>query len=270
MIAALAAAIAAMTPAAPARISVPVVKVGDVRSDQSCDVLAANWRWVLVECNQQFPKLRTALQSALLDSRKVRLSTARAGHDNIAPDLIVSASVTGLGGSIERASARDYCVATNKLEGRLDYRVRRPSGEVLYGGSVLKTVEVASDAVAGASSCGVGASDPANYDQLEREIALTAARAILFRIAPLRVTDSSADGVALNYGEPYLRMGDAVDVVGEHGVRLRYRVTSSDGVSAFATGDGHHMIAPVAAMASYVEQDSDANNARRFQKMELP
>ena len=77
-----------MTPAGPARISVPVVKVGDVRSDQSCDVLAANWRWVLVECDQQFPKLRTALQSALLDSRKVRLSTARAGHDNIAPDLM--------------------------------------------------------------------------------------------------------------------------------------------------------------------------------------
>jgi hypothetical protein len=266
----LVAAAGALATATPPPISVPVVKVAEVKSDKSCDLLAASWRWVLIECDQQFPKLRTALQSALLDSRKVRLSTQSNGRDVVRPDLIVSASVTGLGSSTERASGRDYCLASNKLEGRLDYRVRRASGEVLYGGSVEKTVEVASDAVAGSSSCGVGASDPGNYEQLEREIALTAARAILFRIAPLRVMDSSEDGIALNYGAPYLRLGDAVDVDGDHGERLRFRVSSSNGSSAFATPDGHHVRVPVSAAVTYVEQDDAANNARRFQKTELP
>lgn len=263
-------AAATLATAAPPPISIPAIKVAEVKSDKSCDLLAASWHWVLVECDQQFPKLRTALQSALLDSKKVRLSTTRNGRDVTVPDLVVSASVTGLGGSLQRASGRDYCMASNRLEGRLDYRVRSRSGEVLYGGSVTKSVEVASDAVAGSSSCGVSGSDPGNYDRLEREIALTAARAILFRIAPLRVTDSSPDGIALNYGAPFLRMGDAVDVTGEHGMRLRFRVTSSDATSAFAAPDGHRQLAPVASAATYVERDDPANNARRFQKTELP
>lgn len=270
MIAFLAAAAAAAATGTPEPARMPVLKVAEVRSDQTCDVFAVGWHWLLLECNQQFPKLRAALQSALLDSKRVRLSTTQGGRDVGRPDLVVSASVTGLGNSTSRASAADYCVASSRLEGRMDYRVRGPSGVVLYGGSVVKTVEVASNAVAGPSSCGVSSVDPGSYEQLEREIALTTARAILFRIEPLRVVDSSGDGIVLNYGAPYLRMGDAIDVTGEHGVRSRFRVTSADATSAFAAPDGHHRFVPVASAANYVEQDDPANNARRFQKVDLP
>lgn len=263
-----AAAAASAAPTAPAKP--PVVKVAEVRSDRSCELVAAGWYWLLIECQKEFPKLRTALQSALLDSGKVRLSTSRGGRDSAPADFVVSASVTGLGSSVERASAADYCVASNRLEGRMDYRVRGPSGAVLYGGSALKTVEVGSHAVAGASSCSVGAMDPASYEQLEREIALTTARAILFRIVPLRVTASDAEGITLNYGAPYLRLGDAIDVADGRGRRARFRVTSSTGTIAFAEPDGERREIAAGSTATYVEPDDPANNARRFRKVELP
>ena len=265
--AALAAAQAEPAPAA----RVPSIKVGEVRSDRSCDLLAASWAWLLIECRKEFPKLRTALQSALLDSRKVRLSTSSGGRDVVPPDLTVSVRVTGLGGSTSRASAHDYCVASSTIEGRLDYRVRRArSGDVVYGGSVTKSVEVGSHAVAGSSRCGVGGDDPGAYEQLEREIALAAARAIVFRLAPLRVEAAGERGIALNYGSPFLRLGDAVDVRDRDGARLRFRVSRSDGAGAFATPDGPRGLVAVNAVASFVEPDDAMNNARRFDRVELP
>lgn len=249
----------------------PSIKVEEVRTDSDCSAMASWGPWLAVECREQFPQMRTSLQSALLESNRIRLSTTRAGRESIHPSLIVTASVSGLGQSTSRSAAADYCVAGTRVRAIMDYRVRKSSGgEVVFGGNVSKSVEVASHAVAGAGGCHAYVPSQADYRQLQQELALAVARDIVFKLEPLRVSGLSGQGVVLNYGSPLLKLGMAVEISDSRGVPVRFRVSNAGQDSSIAQPTGARSPIAIDAIARLIEDDDPANNARRFERVELP
>src|SRR5579859_1086662 len=186
-----------------------------------------------------FPDLRANLQSMLLASRQIGLSSNVSGHDLPAPDLVVTGRVAGLGLTASKASGADSCVGGTRAVASLDLRVRDAlSGATLFGGNVTKSVALSSNIVAGGGRCSTLTPDDASYDRVEGALALTAARAVLFHIAPLRVTGISGRHIALNYGTPILTLGTRAQVTGAGGFPLRYQVVAATAEAAFAEPDG--------------------------------
>lgn len=254
-----------------AHSSPPVVEVETVKSDVDCSGIAAWGPWVLIECGEQFPQMRTGLQSALLESGRVQLATAKDARAAAAAPLVVSASVSGLGMETSRASGADYCIAGTRVRGTMDYRVRRGrGGPVIHGGTVTKSVEVASHAVAGSNDCSTFAPSQTDYRQLQGELALATAREIIFKVEPLKVLALSGSRVVLNYGAPFIKMGSAVDVEDEWGVPVRFRVTNAGEGRSLAQPVGDTRPVAVSARARLIENDDPAANGRRFERVELP
>jgi hypothetical protein len=258
-------ALALLASAETAQASTPSIRVDTLRSDRRCGVAFASWSWLVIECEKQFPKLRAALQSMLAESGVFSLAT------NGAPaDFAVSAEVTGLGVDATKATARDYCSSASHIKGRIDYRVRRSDRTMAFAGSVTKSSELSHHVVAGGGNCSADAVGPGDYKQLETAMALALARAISFKYKPLEVVDASENRIVLNYGAPFLALGDGIDLFDRFGGRMRYRVTGSNGPNAFAVADGHRFAPVPGTKAIYVERDSPGDNARRWDKVDLP
>lgn len=256
---------------ASAQKSPPLLKVESVKSAVDCSTVAAWGPWFLVDCRDQFPQMKTSLQSALLESGRVRLATQKDSAPSKGAALIVSASVSGLGMESNRASASDYCVAGTQVRGTMDYRVRNgPSGPVLYGGSVTKSAEVASHAVAGSGHCSASVPSQADYRQLQNELALAAAREIVFKLEPLKVVALAGTRAVLNYGAPFVNLGSEVDVEDELGVPVRFRVSGAGAGRSIASPVGDVRAIALGAKARLIENDDRAANARRFERVELP
>lgn len=251
--------------AAPASSQSPSIRVDAVRSDRQCGVAFASWSWLVIECEKEFPNLRSSIQSMLAESGVFSLSTRGSPAQ-----FAVSAEVTGLGSELSTASAKDYCSSASRIKGRIDYRVRRPNNTMAFAGSVSKSQELGHHVVAGSGSCGASSVSPGDYRNLELAIALALARAVSFKVKPLEVSDASGNRIVLNYGAPFLSLGDAVDIFDRFGQRLRYRVTGANGPNAFAVADGHRSTPMPGTKAIYVEQDSDEENVRRWDKVDLP
>src|SRR5579859_3801756 len=216
-----------------------------------------------------FPDLRANLQSMLLASRQIGLSSNVSGHDLPAPDLVVTGRVAGLGLTASKASGPDYCVGGTRAVASLDLRVRDAhSGAILFGGNVTKSVALSSNIVAGGARCGTMTPDDASYDRVEGALALVAARTVLFHIAPLRVTGISGRRIALNYGTPILTLGTIVQVTGAGGFPLRYQVVAATAEAAFADPDGEAGPIAPGTLAQLIEEDDPAANARRTERVE--
>lgn len=254
---------------APAR---PNVKVAQIESGSDCSLYESSWgTWLVIECRQQFAQLREGLQSALVESGTMNLSTMRNGKDVPAPDLVISGRVQGLGSERMGTTAADYCVAGTRVKGSLDLRVREArSNRVIHAATITRSVEVGSHVVGGAGGgCSSGQASREHYDLLQRELALSAARSLAFKLKPLRVVGSQGRTIELNYGGPFLALGTIVQVITASGMSAKYRVTSALGQQSFAAPMG--LTAPVApgAAADVIDSDDPAANGRRFEKVEI-
>jgi hypothetical protein len=261
----------ALAPASAAVAARPIVKVGQIESDSDCSVYESYWGyWLVLECRQQFSQLREGIQSALVETGVMNLSTTRNGVDTPRPDLIVTGRVQGLGSERSKASASDYCVATTRVKGSLELRVRDAlTNRVVHAATITRSVEVGHDMVGGASDCSTGRASRGDYDLLQRDLALTAARTLAFRIKPMRVVASDGRNVTLDYGAPLLVLGTVVQVRTDSGMPAKYRVVSAMGGQSYASPMG--MAAPVSAgaAADVIDGDDPAANGRRFERVEL-
>lgn len=255
-----------------AAAGLPTVKVGVVESDGNCAIYETYWgNWLVIECRKNFPQFRERLQSAIAESGTLSLFTQAGGTDLPAPRYVVTGRITGLGVTTSRASAEDYCIGRATVAASLDLRMRDAvTGAVVYGGTIIKNVEIGSHVVAGGSDCGTNAPSQASYATVQRETALAAARALAFRVSPLRVSGIQGRKIALNYGAPMLSLGMIVEVPDGFGTPVRYRVTGSMAQRSVAvpTGDGGEVV--TGTVANVVESDDPAANGRRFEKVELP
>lgn len=272
-LAALCSSLALLPMVAPAAAApLPAVKVGAIGSDSDCAIYETYWgSWLVVECRKNFPEFRDRLQSAIAESGSLALSTQTGGRDLPAPKYVVTGRITGLGVTQSHASAEDYCIGRATIAASLDLRMRDAvTGAVVYGGTITKNVEIGSHIVAGDSNCGTNAPSRASYATVQREAALAAARALAFRVSPLRVTGVQGRKIALNYGVPMLSLGMIVDVPDGFGTPVRYRVTGAMAGRAVADPVGDAAAIASGTVANVVESDDPAANGRRFEKVDLP
>lgn len=255
--------------AVPAR---PNVKVAQIESDSDCSIYESYWGyWLVVECRQQFGQLREGIQSAIAETGAMNLSSTRNGVDIPRPDLVITGRVQGLGSEQSTTSAADYCVAATRVKGSLDLRVRdASSNRVIHAATITRSVEVGSETVGGASHCSSGRASRSDYDLLQRELALTAARTIAFKIKPMRVLETNGRSVSVNYGAPMVRLGTILQVMTADGAPAKYRVTSTMGEQSFASPMGAAKLVSPGALADVIDEDDPAANGRRFERVELP
>lgn len=264
-------ALFALVWAASAQGAEPAIKVGEIQTDSSCALYESYWgAWLVAECRDNFPDLKARLQSAIVESGKLALSTSSGGRDYPAPNFVVSGRVGGLGMTRSKNSARDYCVGLTTVRAEFDLRVRDSGGRVVHAATISKEVEVGSHVVAGASDCSTNAPARASYDALQREIALAAARSLSFHMVPLQATGVQGRRVSLNYGAPLLALGTIVQVDDAGGFPARYRVVATTGGSAIAEPMGAPAEIRIGARASVIEAEDPAANGRRYEKVELP
>lgn len=267
------------------------ISIGKITAEQRCTVyqesegasalvvtdraLAAvsTWRtWLVKDCVDNFPSLRTSLSAALAGSGKFVVT-------NGGGDYVLSARISDVSGDGQpRPTApnpgRDgYAVATGSMLVNLDITLTDRSGAIVYGGMLSKEIETGYDTKVDNFRAYGSSSGQAMYTKLQHEVALAATRKIAFHLFPLRVTGGDGRTIRLNYGAPLLTLGTMVQATSpDGGTVVRYSVTSSDAGSAIAEreGDGNASRIVPGSSAIVIEPEDPAANARRFRRVELP
>lgn len=213
---------------------------------------------------------RDRLQSTLLESGVVRLSTTNGGRDVPTPEYVVTGRVGAPDMTVNTSAAGDYCVGGTRLSASFDLRVRDARGSVVFGGVVDASAEVGSQVVGGEGDC--SSMTPANpgMRRLGNALALAAARRIAFTIVPLRIVRADGGEIVLNHGGVLVPLGAVVQVAANGGAPVRYRIIASTPASASAAPVGAAEPVAIGAIARVLETDDPQANARRFHKVELP
>lgn len=244
----------------------PTVRIGQVLAENDCRLYVSCWGWwMLVICQNNFEPMRDRLRSALAESG--RLSASLGGG----ADYELTARITELGLVGNNMSGRDFEVNSTRAVATLDVTLRhRSSGRVEYAGTVTAGADAGMNISTDGASFADEASARAVYNELQREIALAAARAIAFRLDPLRVTQVQGPRqVRLNYGSPLLDLDSNIQVADASGVPVQYRVTGVMPGFAVAEAQVDTRIA-VGAAANFVEPATRGGQMNRFPRVDLP
>lgn len=213
---------------------------------------------------------RDRLQSTLLESGIVRLSTDSGGRDVPTPDYVVTGRVGAPDMVVSSSAAGDYCVAGTRLSASFDLHVRDARGSVVFGGMVDASAEIGSQIVGGEGDCSSVTPAGPSMRRLGNALALAAARRIAFTLVPLRIAGVDGTEIVLNHGGALVPLGAIVQVASDGGAPTRYRITASTPASASAAPFGATEPVSVGAIARLIENDDPQANARRFHKVELP
>lgn len=180
-------------------------------SSQSSAAYLREWGQELNEiCTQNFPRIRSTLASAMASN----------GAFNPGDGVFtVEGSLTDIGyessayGSASSAEANDNILVT------VTYQVRNAKGNVLYGGELTKSFNVATLIETAGSTFQSSQSGRTVFSQLQSEVGFAVARQVLFHFEPLRVVANDGRAVAFNYGPPLIPMGAAILVSGERSLQ---------------------------------------------------
>ena len=213
---------------------------------------------------------RDRLQSTLLESGVVRLSTTSSGRDMPTPDYVVTGRVGAPDMAVSTSAAGDYCVGGTRLSASFDLRVRDARGSMVFGGVVDASAEIGSQVVGGEGGCSSMTPADPSMRRLGNALALAAARRIAFTLVPMRVAALEGGEIVLNQGGALVPLGAIVQVAANGGAPVRYRITASTPASASAAPIGAAEPVAVGAIARLLETDDPQANARRFHKVELP
>ena len=213
---------------------------------------------------------RDRLQSTLLESWVVRLSTTSGGRDMPTPDYVVTGRVGAPDMAVSTSAAGDYCVGGTRLSASFDLRVRDARGSMVFGGVVDASAEIGSQVVGGEGGCSSMTPADPSMRRLGNALALAAARRIAFTLVPMRVAALEGGEIVLNHGGALVPLGAIVQVAANGGAPVRYRITASTPASASAAPIGAAEPVAVGAIARLLETDDPQANARRFHKVELP
>lgn len=228
---------------------------------------AASWRtWWVKDCVTNFATMRSTLGSALAAAPGARVG-AKARYS-------VSLNVLDVGDESTSTGEQGRFGAVNSaLTVSFDLSVRDGSGRSVYGTVLTKKVEIGSGMAADGFRTGSASSGNASYGRLQNEIALAAARSVAFHFTPIEVISGQGREVQINYGGPYLKLGDLILLsTPDRSATVRYRVTAA--ASGFSTaqvepGGDPSRIGP-GSVGTYVEAEDPMQNGRRFQRVDLP
>ena len=231
----------------------------------------ASWRtWWQKECFSNFPTMRSTLESALASSETLRVGGRGARHT-------VVVNITNVGdpnGPAPEAPERDkFSIARSFVTVSMDVSVRDAGGRIVFGGLLTRRLELGSDSKIDGFEATNVQSGPAAYGRLQNDLGLAVARMVAFHFVPIQVTSTSGREVQLNYGAPLLQLGSLLLVSSpDRRTTLRYRVTVAAAGFSNATpdGQGEPLAITPGSIATYVDADDAQQNARRFQRVDLP
>lgn len=274
---------------APASAQTTTLVLGRITTIQSCTYLQnsagragavvtpwavgvyASWRtWWTKECVANFPSMRSAVESAFASSGRLRVGTRGARYS-------VSINITDVSspdGPAPVAPDRDkFSIARSYVMVSMDVSVRDGAGRVVFGGLLTKKLEIGSDIKVDGFEASSSESGPAVYGRLQNELGLAAARMVAFHFTPIEVTGAQGREIQVNYGSPLLSLGSLLLVSSpDRRATLRFRITSATSEFSTATLDGQgdpSAIGP-GSRATFIEPDDSQQNARRFQRVDLP
>lgn len=232
---------------------------------------ASAWRtWWVKDCYANFATMRSTLSAALAAAPAIRVANGNGRY-------MASLNITQISDPDQPApiapEGGTFGIARSYMTASFDIIVRDAAGRSVFGTLITKKIEIGSDVKVDGFRATSNSGGDAAYGRLQNEIALAAARAVAFHFAPIEVVSGGGREVQLNYGGPYLKLGDLVLLsTAGGGSAVRYRVTSaaSGGVSAEPDGDGAIDRVGPGSIGTFVEADDPAQNGRRFRKVDLP
>lgn len=262
-----------------------VLRVGQITTKQSCayfqgsagkaeiaaDRIAISWRtWWVKDCAANFASMRSTLEAALASSGTLRVGARGARYS-------VSINITGISGGEGPApvtpDADRYSITRTLMIVSMDVSVHDQSGRAVFGGLVTRKIEVGSDAKIDGFRATSNASGEAAYGKMQNELALAAARMVVFHFAPIEVISADGKQVQLNHGTPLVELGSLVLIASpDRRAVIRYRVTSANAGFALAQVDGSGNFASIVpgSIGTFVDPDDPQANGRRYQKVDLP
>lgn len=226
--------------------------------------------YLVRDCVQNFPSLRTALQAALASSGKF---AQRAGGYVVTGHL---SRVSGTGGPAPDApdmGPGGFSITSSSMFVTMDFTVKDARGRIVFGDVVTKKIEVSSDINVNGFRATSSQGGPGLYGVLQKELSQAIARKIAFHFVPLEVIRNEDTEIQLNYGAPLLALGQIVQATAPDGSAVaRYRVTSASSGSALAEleGDGRYQRIVPGSQAIVIESDDPAANGPRFKRTPLP
>lgn len=176
-------------------------------SSQSSSAYLREWGTQLNEiCSQNFPRIRSTMASALASNGAVNPGDGAFTVEGFLTDIGYESTAFG---NASVAEASDNILVS------VTYQVRNARGNVIYGGALTKSFNVATLVETSGSSFQSAQSGRTVFSQLQEEVGYAVARQILFHFEPLRVVANDGQAVAFNYGPPLIPMGAAIMVSGE-------------------------------------------------------
>lgn len=180
-------------------------------SSQSSAAYLREWGQELNEvCTQNFPRIRSTLASAMASN----------GAFNPGDGMFtVEGSLTDIGYESTAYDSASSAEASDNILVTVSYQVRNAKGNIIYGGELTKSFNVASLIETAGSTFQSSQSGRTVFSQLQSEVGFAVARQVLFHFEPLRVVANDGRAVAFNYGPPLIPMGAAIMVSGERSLQ---------------------------------------------------
>ncbi|EAQ30400.1 hypothetical protein NAP1_06470 [Erythrobacter sp. NAP1] len=228
------------------------------------------WRsWVVKDCQDNFTSLRDTVEASLASTG--RLTVGRGGYTL---DIRIS-NISSTPPATRQPVRGDasYRTSWGTALVTADYILRDRNGDSVDGGAITKRIEMSRTIDTNRMSVSVSEPGAAVYNLMQNEVALAIAREVTFTIEPARVIAAEGDRIEINYGRPLVELGDRLDVKKTRGIgSIRYRVVSASDNDAVAEVDGDNDTSDIEPgnLVTFIEKDSDAANARRFQRRRLP
>lgn len=228
-----------------------------------------SWRtWLVKDCVNNFSSLKQSIQSALASSGRLRVMSGKSGRGG----LLVDGRLFGLGGqSDNNTDSASYESNASRLTVEFDLSIRTLDGRLAYGELLTKAVDTSSSLSTDGVTVSQYASGQAVYAKLQRAVAVAVARFVVSKLAPVRVLAVNGNEIQLDCGPPLLALGDMVQINSQGQPSTRYTITEASGDVATGTlyGDQLALVRP-GSVASIIEADDQAADARRFKKINLP
>jgi hypothetical protein len=202
-------------------------------------------------CNQNFPRIRSTMASALASNGAVNPGDGAFTIDGFLTDFGYESS------AFSNASVSE---TNDNILVSVTYQVRNARGHVVYGGALSKSFNVATLSETAGASFQSTQSGRTVFSQLQEEVGYAVARQILFHFEPLRVVANDGRAVAFNYGPPIIPKGAAILVSSERSVQpVLVKVTSALPGRAVAQSPGMVSLADVVIGApAFFAEEEDA------------
>lgn len=234
-------------------------------SSETSSAYLREWGTELNEiCNQNFPRVRSTMASALASSGTFNPGDGTFTVNGFLTDIGYETTSYGSDSVVEDNS---YVLAS------VTYQVKNAKGNVVYGGSFTKRFNTETAVETNGSSFQSSQSGRTVFSQLQEQIGYAVARQVLFHFEPLRVTANDGRAIALNYGPPIIPMGAAVLVTSERSLEpLRLTVVSAAPGRAIARSPAMVNLSdvPIGSEVFFAEPESGLSETSVLPSVPLP